>query len=123
MPKASSLRGTEKVLVVDDEEHVRDTIKKVLTKSGYQVLLAASAEEALKACESQVPDAVLTDIVMPGQGGLGLAERLSEQLPALKILLMTGYAPTRVDVRWPHLTKPFAPTELLSTLRSVLDEA
>jgi CheY-like chemotaxis protein len=123
MPKASSLRGTERVLVVDDQEHVRETIKKVLSKSGYRVLLVASAEEALSACESQAPDAVLTDIVMPGLGGLALAEHLSEQFPALKILLMTGYAPRKVDVRWPHLTKPFAPTELLSTLRGVLDDA
>jgi CheY-like chemotaxis protein len=122
LPKASSLRGTETVLVVDDQEHVRSTINKVLSKAGYEVLLAPNAEAALLLCEQRVPQAMLSDIVMTGFSGIDLAERLSAKWPSLCVLLMTGYAPNKLsDVRWPHLTKPFTPTELLTKLRAVLD--
>jgi signal transduction histidine kinase len=122
MPKASSLRGTETVLVADDQEHVRSTIRKVLSKAGYRVLLAANAAQALALCEQHRPNAMLSDIVMPGLSGIELAEQLSSKLPSLEVLLMTGYAPNKLaNVRWPHLTKPFSPTELLTALRGVLD--
>ncbi len=123
MPRASSLRGTETVLVVDDQDHVRRTITKVLSKAGYEVLVAETAEEAIALCKRQTPDALLSDIVMPGQSGIELTSRLTSEHPSLAALLMTGYAPKKLaEVRWPHLTKPFTPTELLSALRAVLDE-
>jgi two-component system, cell cycle sensor histidine kinase and response regulator CckA len=121
-PPADIARGTEGVLVVDDEAHVRKTIEKVLSRAGYDVRTVASGQAATAECRQKVPDLLLTDIAMPDDNGLALAARLTEQFPGLRVLLMTGYAPARLqDVRWSHITKPFTPTELMIQIRGVLD--
>jgi CheY-like chemotaxis protein len=120
--KGSLSKGTEAVLVVDDDAHVRKTIERVLTRAGYRVSTAAGTEEALAQHARTKPDLLLTDIAMPGHGGLELATRLTGAQPGLPVLLMTGYAPRQLqDVRWPHVTKPFTPSELMISMRRVLD--
>src|ERR1700744_3464637 len=83
----------ETILVVDDAEVLRPLLTEVLESYGYRVLLAASGPEALAVAE-QAPgpiDLLLTDLVMPGMSGHELAGRLSERLPALKVLFTSGY--------------------------------
>lgn len=136
-PAARSLpapRGTEAILLVEDEEPVRKLVQRVLTQTGYRVFTAASGSEALLLLEggALAVDLVLTDLIMPGGvSGQDLGRLLREQRPELKLLYMSGYAgdigarnvsdrlhlPS--DAR--TLTKPFTPASLLDSVRACLD--
>jgi len=121
-------KGSETVLLVDDEEGVRKLVCAILTSNGYSVIEAGNGQAALAAYEknSHKVDMVLTDVVMPQMDGFELVERLTEKNPGVKILFMSGYRdnpvgsaenkPTR-----PFLHKPFTPDVLLSKVREILD--
>ncbi len=120
--------GTERVLVVEDEAAVRSLAARVLTEAGYSVVEASDGGEALQMLEGGlVVDVVLTDVVMPGVGGVELAERLQEQRPGLPVLFMSGYTGSDVVRRGlnqrgvPFLQKPFSPLSLTARLRELLD--
>jgi len=122
-------RGTETVLIVEDEEAVRALAKTALTRKGYRVLEAANGGEALLRCESeQAPIHLLvTDVVMPGLGGAGLAQRLAPLRPDMKVLFISGYA-DRAAARHgtiqpgaAYLEKPFSLEALARKVREVLD--
>jgi CheY-like chemotaxis protein len=133
--EASGERGTESILVVEDEEPVRRLVQHVLSRAGYRVLAAASGIEALQLLEqpSLEVDLVLTDLIMPGGvSGQELGRQLRERYPELRILYMSGYTGEgAVDVpdrlRLPAgarlLSKPFAPAALLETVRTCLNGA
>ena len=128
VPMAAPARGTERILVVEDEPAVRALAARVLTEAGYSVLPASSGRAALELLEQGAAvDAVLTDVVMPDMGGGELAERLHELDPALPILYMSGYTGTDVlrrgfDERGvPFLQKPFSPGSLTASIRRLLD--
>ncbi|MEO8842014.1 MAG: PAS domain S-box protein, partial [Kofleriaceae bacterium] len=86
-------RGTETVLLVEDEDQVRDVARGILKRSGYTVLEARNAGEALLLCERHPTpiDLLLSDVVMPGMSGPELAKRLAEARPEMKVLCMSGY--------------------------------
>lgn len=125
-------RGTESILVVDDDEFVRRLICIVLRDSGYRVIEAANGVEAMMTCQChQSPiHLVLSDIVMPQLGGLALAQRLGGHVP---ILLMSGHDMTSgslpdaavhpSDALRHHgiLRKPFTPSGLIQKVREILD--
>jgi signal transduction histidine kinase/CheY-like chemotaxis protein len=121
-------RGSETVLVVEDEDSVRELLCKCLRNHGYTVLEAASGHQALQIAERVGHmDLALSDIVMPGLDGLEVVGRLLQSRPGLKILFYSGYtdaASLRRDT-WPRgagfLAKPFAPGELLLKVRDTLD--
>ena len=127
-PARSSGRGTETVLLVEDEDGVRRLLTHVLTKSGYTVLEARSGPEALalyqqQSCRIQL---LLTDIVMPHLSGRELAERLLKLQPDLKIIYMSGYTDEVMRGIGPHsgalfLQKPLRPDVLVGKVREVLD--
>ncbi len=122
--RSDDLHGTETILVVDDQEHVKTTVSTVLTRAGYQVHVASEAQSALALLEKNQVDLLLTDIVMPGANGLSLADTATTLYPTLQILLMTGYAPTHFrEVTWAHITKPFTPTELLLQIKTLLSKS
>ena len=113
-------RGHETVLVAEDEEAVRQLAIQSLERNGYQVIAAASGEEALTLASSYdgTIHLLLTDVVMPGMKGPELAARLRALRPGVKVLLMSGYA---ADVVTPEdlrdatmLSKPFSPSALSS---------
>jgi hypothetical protein len=121
-------KGSETVLLVDDEEGVRKLVCAILTSNGYSVIEAGNGQAALAAYEKNghKVDMVLTDVVMPQMDGFELVERLVEKNPEVKILFMSGYRDNPVGgaenkPRRPFLHKPFTPDVLLAKVREILD--
>jgi two-component system, cell cycle sensor histidine kinase and response regulator CckA len=132
-PRVSSKdtkRGSETILLVEDEEAVRGLASRILEKQGYRVIAAQHGREAMEiaAKEDGRIDLVLTDVVMPGMNGRGLVERLTGIRPRIKSLYMSGYTDDDIIRRGfiepskRFLQKPFTSDNLLETVRKVLDE-
>jgi two-component system, cell cycle sensor histidine kinase and response regulator CckA len=126
-PQLRSAKGSETILLVDDEEGVRKLVVAVLKSNGYDVVEAANGVSALAAYEKNghKVDMVLTDVVMPQMNGFELGKQLAERAPGLKILYMSGYRDNAIgaggDVPRAFLHKPFTPDVLLTKVREVLD--
>jgi signal transduction histidine kinase/ligand-binding sensor domain-containing protein/CheY-like chemotaxis protein len=129
-PRETSIqRGTETVLLVEDEPLVRDIAKSALSDQGYQVLEAEHGEEALVIAREHGAEIqlVLTDVVMPKMGGRELVEQLRKARPAIRVLYMSGYTAASIDEQdvvepgTSFLRKPFALAEMLGKVREVLD--
>ena len=116
--------GEGLVLLVEDEDLVRQVAKRILERAGFRVLAAANAPDALEIAARGRPDILVSDIVLPGMGdGISLAEDLHERWPDMPILLMTGYT-ERVPPPWAGLlTKPYEFDDLVGEVRRLLDEA
>jgi two-component system cell cycle sensor histidine kinase/response regulator CckA len=119
-------KGSETVMLVDDEEGVRKLVCAILQSNGYSVIEANNGQSALVAYEKNghKVDLVLTDVVMPQMDGFELGERLVDKNPDVKILYMSGYRdnPVGGEARpRPFLHKPFTPDVLLSKVREILD--
>jgi PAS domain S-box-containing protein len=129
IPIPHTLEGTETILLVDDDERVRNITSAILRRSGYRVLVAQSAGDALLLSEQHGTKIhlLLSDVVMPRMSGPVLVERLTAARPAMRVLLFSGYAddPTfkegALTTPRPFLQKPFMPGELLRKVREVLD--
>ena len=127
--KRGSTRGSETVLIVEDDELLRGLAREILTAQGYRVLDAASPMSALQvAAEHQTPiHLLLSDVVMPQMNGKQLADRLRAGRPDLKVLFMSGYLDSVIvqhGVLEPgvhFLHKPFTPAGLSSKIRDVLE--
>jgi CheY-like chemotaxis protein len=121
-------RGTETILVAEDEDSLRELACEFLKSSGYSVLEARNGLEALEIAtrHSGPIHLVLSDLVMPRMSGVALAERLREVLPEAKVILMTGYSeyshqfgnPNSLSV--PVLQKPFSQASLVQKVREAL---
>jgi|GEM_PF-5411877 len=121
-------RGTETILLVEDEEMVRELAWRTLEQQGYKILQAGNGEEALRVIQKQNDDPVhllLTDIVMPQMGGMELAEAVKINHPHMKVLFITGYSDKALaqSTAKNFLQKPFSPTVLACKVREVLDGA
>ena len=122
-------RGSETVLVVEDEEALRDLLAEVLEHSGYRVLKARDCTDAIKICtEREEPiHLLLTDVIMPQMSGRDLVQRVQPQRPAMKVLYMSGYTDGAIvhhgvlDPGIAFLQKPFAPRTVTQKIREVLD--
>lgn len=111
------------VLVVDDEAMVRDAVRRMLTRVGFEVLDANDGREAIGKVQERPVDAVLTDVVMAGMNGLELILHLQTDFPDIKVLAMTGYSGKRPEVALAIgesniLTKPFLIRDLLAVLEN-----
>jgi two-component system, cell cycle sensor histidine kinase and response regulator CckA len=123
-------KGTETILLVEDEEMVRGLASRVLKKAGYAILEAANGAEALKLCEDRKGpiDLLVTDVVMPNVGGRELSERILKLRPGLKVLFLSGYTADAVIRQGvlahgvEFLEKPFTPRALTDKVRAVLDQ-
>ncbi|MDY6914386.1 MAG: PAS domain S-box protein [Planctomycetota bacterium] len=127
---AMSYRGTETVLVVEDQEPLRDLIVHELRDRGYTVLEAANALEALPLGEHYAKpiDLLITDVVMPGTSGVELVDRLRGVRPHMQVLYISGYSAEAYAGRGVRnddelLQKPFTPDELAAAVRKLLDSA
>ena len=124
-------RGSETILLVEDEEMVRAFTLEVLKQSGYVVIAAKRPDEALEICEQcdRPINLLLTDVVMPGMSGPELAKRLKPSRPELRVLYVSGYTAEAVtqdgisDSHTAFLQKPFAPTTLVRKVQELLSMA
>src|SRR5919205_923112 len=119
-----------KILVVDDERAVRESLRRALELEGYEIDLAESGGEALQRLGSgPQPDALGLDVLMPGVDGLGVGKRLRREGNQLPILMLTARAEVENRVAGldagadDYVTKPFALEELLARLRALLRRA
>jgi len=127
---AADLRGSEHILVVEDQENVRALIVTALKGFGYTVWSAANAQQALAFIESHKDrlDLLVSDIVMPGMDGNELAVHVQKARPGIRILLISGYtnraiAATAVPQGAAYLPKPFTPETLGDKVRQLLAPA
>jgi two-component system, cell cycle sensor histidine kinase and response regulator CckA len=119
--------GSETVLLVEDQEALRELGREMLETYGYTVLLAADGAAALELAENH-PHSIqllMTDILMPKMGGIELAERLSKQRPELKVLYTSGYSDSGGNLKMlagtRYMPKPYGMEELARTLRELID--
>jgi PAS domain S-box-containing protein len=125
-----TLRGTETILLVEDEEQVRAIVVSILRRHGYRILPAQHAGEALLVCENHqgTIDLLLTDVVMPQMSGPALAKRLAATRPEMRVLCMSGYTDDSIvrhgvlETGVAFLQKPITPACLTRKVREVLDE-
>jgi two-component system, cell cycle sensor histidine kinase and response regulator CckA len=123
-----ALTGTATILLVEDEDVVRDMTGRILAEQGYRVLTASCGADAIElARDHREIDLVVTDVVMPGMKGPELVERLLGGRPSLKVLYVSGYAADALglggarDTDRPFLAKPFTAADLARRVRDVLD--
>ena len=118
----------ERILVVDDEFHLRESIRIVLEKEGYEVFTAASGEEALEKLEAQPAQVVISDIKMPGMDGIQLLRGIKAQYPETEVVMLTGYPTIEMAVNaiklgaYDYITKPFKINSLNVTLGQALEK-
>ena len=129
--KPATRKGTETILLVEDEEGVRELAQLVLEGAGYSVLVAESAAGAEELCAEHAGKIhlLLTDVMMPGISGRELARRISERYPRTRVLYMSGYTDNVIadggmlEPGIAFLQKPFTPAALAQKIREVLDVA
>jgi two-component system cell cycle sensor histidine kinase/response regulator CckA len=119
-------RGSETILIADDEDGVRKLVFAVLATNGYTVIETKDGREALTAYEANRTriDMVITDVVMPHMNGLELGDKLHSLSPKTKILYVSGYRDSVIgnsEQERIFLHKPFTPDALLTKVREILD--
>jgi two-component system, cell cycle sensor histidine kinase and response regulator CckA len=122
-------RGTETILIAEDDPTVRRLLVRSLERVGYTVHAAADARDALRIASSLAApaDLLVTDVVMPGASGRLLAERLLERWPALRVLYTSGYTDDAIvrhgvfEAGVSFLQKPYTPVTIAAKVREVLD--
>ena len=121
--------GSETILLLEDEDMVRNLARQILEGAGYKVVEVSRGEEAIKrfAAEDGSIDLLLTDVVMPEMSGKEVADRVCELSPSLKVLFMSGYTDEAIvhhgvlDSNVQFIQKPFTPAALTTKVRQVLD--
>ena len=110
-----------RILIVDDEPLIREVLAEVLADEGYAVHSAADGQEALEAIAADLPDLVITDVMMPRLSGWDLLDRVRQQHPLLPMILISAVGqraarPERLTDHTAFLAKPFALDELLALI-------
>jgi CheY-like chemotaxis protein len=124
----AGLRGSETVLLCEDEEHIRKLVQTMLSRQGYQVLASETPEAALGVAKEHPGriDLLLTDVVMPLKSGFDLAREVREVRKEIRVLFMSGYTDNRLAGSWvldpetPFLQKPFTAVALGNKVRETL---
>ncbi len=127
--RSGGARGNETILLVEDEENVREVANRILQQAGFHVLKASSPDEAIVLCgqNTERVDLVLTDVIMPRMSGRLLAERLRTLRPGIRVLFMSGYTDDVIlqngvlELGTHFIQKPITPDSLTRKVRDVLD--
>jgi DNA-binding response OmpR family regulator len=120
------MAGPPRVLVIDDEQVVRESVSKILAREGLACALACNAAEALDALEVQRFDLVITDLMMPGMDGIALLREFRERRLEAPVIMITGYATMRTAVEavqlgaFDYVAKPFTRKELGGAIQRAL---
>jgi CheY-like chemotaxis protein len=122
-------RGGETVLIVEDEEAMREVTRRILARAGYQVIVATGGIDAIEVAQTHEEqlDLLLTDVIMPQMLGKEMAERIKQVRPGIRVLYMSGYARPILDFQGtlePGVTlveKPFSAPQLLAKVRAAID--
>ncbi len=125
----ASLKGTETILMVEDDEGIRDLVRIILSRYGYRLLIASNKEEAIEKCQENPDkiDLIMVDVFLPKIKGTELMKQLSKIHPESKALFMSGYTDFAaveqgfLKSEEAFLQKPFGPDDLLLKVREVLD--
>ena len=116
----------KKILVVDDEENIRELYRDELSEEGYQVELADNGLQALSKFESFRPDLVTLDVMMPGMDGIEVLRRIREKNPSIPVLLLTAFGEFKQDFNtWAsdaYIVKSADVSELKQTVRQLLEK-
>ncbi len=116
-----------RILVIDDEEGIRNSLKMTLEYDGYDVMLAATGEEGVKLVEREAPDLVFLDIKMPGMDGLEVLQKLRHMVETVPIVVISGHADINTAVEatklgaFDFIEKPLASERVLVTVRNAVD--
>lgn len=126
--KIEDLKGTETVLVIEDEDMVRDIVVKALKRYGYNVISARDGKEAIGIAKEYKGDIhlILTDVIMPGMHGKDVVQKIQSQRPNIKVIYMSGYTENIImekgilpsDIN--YIQKPFSSSDLVKKVRKVL---
>ncbi|MGH9675525.1 MAG: response regulator, partial [Candidatus Acidiferrum sp.] len=127
--EAAATRGSETILVVEDDEALREMVVTMLTANGYEVLHAKTPEAALRVCRENADSIrmMLTAVVMPGMNGRELARRINTEWPDIRVLFMSGYTTNAIvhqgvlESGVEFLQKPFTAEILRERVRRILD--
>ncbi len=117
----------ERLLIVEDEDTLCQSLGRVFTKEGYEVDRAESAESAFKLLEHAIYDLIITDIILPGISGIELLTKYREQNPSQKVIIMTAYASMATAIESikagasDFIIKPLIHDEMKRAVRKVLD--
>jgi|GEM_PF-1159451 len=123
---AATVRSAASVLVVDDEQTVCNSCKKILTREGYKVDVALSGEEALSKAKSSEFDVLIADWKMPEIDGIEVARRIKKENPNMAVILITGYPSVETSIKAmragvsDYVPKPFTPEELSDAMMRAL---
>ena len=129
LPDGTVPNGTETILLVEDEDSLREVTRQFLGNKGYTVLVASEPGSAVEAAESsgKQVDLLLTDVILPGSSGVQLAQRLATAYPRMRVLYVSGYTADAIVHHGGHgsnfafLSKPFSLPVLARKIRSILD--
>jgi DNA-binding NtrC family response regulator len=124
-----ALMNNFKIVVVDDEPSITNTLCHILRRAGYSVFAAYEAEGAMMLCRHHSPAMLISDVNMPGISGIDLAKQLSREMPACHIILFSGHVDTAALLatagkrgnRFECLAKPVRPDDLLARVRAISD--
>ena len=116
----------KKLLVVDDDVHVRMMLEAILESEGYSVVLAQGGPEALAMMKEEQPSLVLLDYMMPGMNGLDVLREIKKSHGRTKVIMVTGHGNEKLSIEMlksgasDYIQKPFTMDQLLSTVKRVL---
>src|ERR1043166_9906035 len=117
-----------RILVIDDEVAIRDSLRMMLEYEGYDFIGAATGQEGLALAEREAPDLVLLDVKMPGMDGLEVLDRLHAMHDTLPVVVISGHGTISTAVEatkkgaFDFIEKPFASERVLVSLRNALDQ-
>jgi len=128
MKQSSNLKGTESILIVDDEQALLAITEEILGQAGYKIVSALSAEIALDILQNNTFNLLFSDVIMPGKSGYELAREVRKKYPEMKIQLTSGYDDNSQGdaehtlLKNKILNKPYGDVKLLKTIRNILDQ-
>ncbi len=119
---------SKSILIVEDEETLRESLKRVFTKEGFNVETAGSAEEALKLSEENIYDVIISDIILPGMDGIELLSKIKQILPEQIFIVITAYASVNTAIQalrlgaYDYIMKPIIHEEIKQVVRNALKQ-